>query len=234
MMAERAHILLVEDDPSMGFLLEEFLLMAGYDVTLCKDGQEGLRAFRAGKFDLCLLDVMLPMIDGFCLGEQIRKYRKDLPIIFLTARTRKEDKLRGFRLGADDYIVKPFDEDVLLCRIQAILRRVSDAEPEPVDIEIFTIGDAQFNYATQSLQVKGKSRRITERESEVLRLLCLNKNNILRRQDALERIWGTDDYFLGRSFDVFIAKLRKYLKDEPNVRIENVFGVGFMLVEEEG
>jgi len=231
-MNHKKKIFLVEDDANLAYLLEAFLLSENYDVTLCSDGAQALKEYREASYDLCLLDVMLPKLDGFCLAEQIRKLTPQIPLIFLTARSLKEDRLKGFGLGADDYVLKPFDEEELLCRIQAILRRTNGAEPEEV-LEICLIGSSRFDYARQTLQVGDKCRRITSRENEVLRLLYQNKNQILRREDALKAIYGKNDYFLGRSFDVFITKIRKYLKDEPRVRIENVFGVGFMLVEEE-
>lgn len=231
-MKHKKKIFLVEDDANLAYLLEAFLLSENYDVTLCTDGAQALRAFREQSYDLCLLDVMLPHLDGFCLAEQIRKLSPKIPLIFLTARSLKEDRLKGFSLGADDYILKPFDEEELICRIEAILRRTQEEEEEEV-IDICLLGTARFDYARQTLQVGDKCRRITSRENEVLRLLYQNKNQILRREDALKAIYGKNDYFLGRSFDVFITKIRKYLKDEPRVRIDNVFGVGFMLVEDE-
>jgi DNA-binding response OmpR family regulator len=232
-MIHKKHIFLVEDDTNLAYLLEAFLLSEGFAVTLCPDGAQALKAFREDTYDLCLLDVMLPQLDGFCLAEQIRKLAPEIPLIFLTARSLKADRLKGFSLGADDYVLKPFDEEELLCRIQAILRRSNGVEEEEV-IDICFIGSSKFDYTRQTLQVGEKCRRITSRENEVLRLLYQNKNRILRREDALTAIYGKNDYFLGRSFDVFITKIRKYLKDEPRVRIDNVFGVGFMLVEEEG
>jgi DNA-binding response OmpR family regulator len=231
-MKHKKNIFLVEDDANLAYLLEAFLLSEGFDVTLCTDGAQALRAFREATYDLCLLDVMLPQLDGFCLAEQIRKLSPEIPLIFLTARSLKEDRLKGFNLGADDYVLKPFDEDELLCRIRAILRRSQESKPEEV-VDICYLGSSRFDYARQTLHVGDKSRRITSRENEVLRLLYQHKNKILRREDALKAIYGKNDYFLGRSFDVFITKIRKYLKDEPRVRIDNVFGVGFMLVEEE-
>lgn len=231
-MKQKKKIFLVEDDANLAYLLEAFLLSENYDVSLATDGAQALQAFRECSFDLCLLDVMLPKLDGFCLAEQIRKLSPQIPIIFLTARSLKEDKLRGFSVGADDYVLKPFDEDELLCRIEAILRR-TETEEEEESLDICLLGSARFDYTRQTLQVGDTCRRITARENEVLRLLYQHKNQILKREDALKAIYGKNDYFLGRSFDVFITKIRKYLKDEPRVRIENVFGVGFMLVEEE-
>lgn len=226
---DKSRILLVEDDINLGFLLTDYLEIKGFDVKLCKDGEAGLKAFNQGGFDLCVLDWMLPLKDGYTLATQIRAQDKKVPIIFLTARSMKEDKLKGFNAGADDYITKPFEEDELLARINAILRRTKDdAEAAPVQ-EKFAIGKFTFEYPTQSLIMGKQAKRMTEKESEVLRLLCMNKNKILRREDALVGVWGQNDYFLGRSLDVFITKLRKYLKDDPSVSIENIHGVGFML-----
>lgn len=226
---EKPRILLVEDDLNLGILVTDYLEMQGFDVKLCKDGETGLKAFAQGGFALCILDVMMPVKDGFTLATQIRARDKKVPIIFVTARSLKEDKLRGFDIGADDYITKPFEEDELLARVNAVLRRTREekkAEPKP---DLFAVGKFQFNYATQSLILDGKEKRMTEKESEVLRQLCMHKNKILKREDALVSVWGQNDYFLGRSLDVFITKLRKYLKDDPAVSIENVHGVGFML-----
>lgn len=226
---EKARILLVEDDLNLGILVTDFLEMQGYDVKLCKDGDTGFKAFAQGGFDLCILDVMMPVKDGFTLATQIRSRDKKVPIIFVTARSMKDDKLKGFNIGADDYITKPFEEDELLARVNAVLRRTKEEKPEEPKPEQFTIGKYQFDYGTQSLALNGSEKRMTEKESEVLRQLCLHKNKILKREDALVSVWGQNDYFLGRSLDVFITKLRKYLKDDPAVSIENVHGVGFML-----
>jgi DNA-binding response OmpR family regulator len=226
---ERSRILLVEDDLNLGILVTDFLEMQGFDVKLCKDGEAGLKAFNQGGFDLCILDVMMPVKDGFTLAKQIRTQNSKVPIIFVTARSLKEDKLKGFDIGADDYIAKPFEEDELLARINAVLRRTKEDKKEEPGPEQFTVGMYRFDYSTQSLIFNGKEKRMTEKESEVLRQLCLHKNRILKREDALVSVWGQNDYFLGRSLDVFITKLRKYLKDDPGVSIENVHGVGFML-----
>jgi len=225
-------IFVAEDDPNLGFLLESLLEEAGYQVQLCRDGAEALQQYRHGAFDLCLLDVMLPQFDGFCLAEQIRKQSDQIPIIFLTARSLKADRLKGFHLGADDYIVKPFDEDELLCRVQAVLKRTGTVPQQVLHAQCY-IGSTRFDYERQMLHMGNTCKRMTPRENEVLRLLYLHKNRILRREDALMAIYGKNDYFLGRSFDVFITKIRKYLKHDPRVRIDNIFGVGFMLVEEE-
>lgn len=223
-------ILLVEDDTSLGFLLMEFLEGEGFDVKLCRDGVSGLQNFRRSTYDLCILDVMMPKIDGFTLAEKIRATDKEIPFLFLTAKSLKADRMRGFSLGAEDYVTKPFDEEELLCRIQVILRRAdkSNFQKEAIPT-LFQIGDFHFDYNRQELGNQSQIWRITEKENEVLRLLCLHKNRILRRDDAVEQIYGKRDYFLGRSFDVFISRLRKLLKTDPKVSIDNVFKVGFIL-----
>ncbi len=222
-------ILIVEDDLNLGFLLMEFLQSEGFEVKLCRDGESGLSSFKKEHFHLCVLDVMLPEMDGFQLASQLRLERKDIPFLFLTARSMKEDKLRGFTLGAEDFITKPFDEEVLLCRIKVILRHLENEPPAESIPTHFSIGDYSFDYTRQELCYKGKMRRITEKENEVLRLLCLNQNQILKREEAVEKIYGKRDYFLGRSFDVFISRIRKLLSDDPRISIENVFKVGFIL-----
>ncbi len=222
-------ILIVEDDLNLGFLLMELLESEGYEVKLCRDAESGLSNFKKDPFDLCVLDVMLPEMDGFQLAHQIRLERQEIPFLFLTARSMKEDKLRGFTLGAEDFITKPFDEEVLLCKLRVILRRfVEDSPLECVPTE-FSIGDYTFDYRRRELSYKGHPQRITEKESEVLRLLCLSQNQILKRDEAVEKIYGKRDYFLGRSFDVFISRIRKLLSNDPSISIENVFKVGFIL-----
>jgi len=231
---ENKKILLVEDDLNLGFLLLEFLETAGYTVKLARDGKDGLHYFQNAKFDLLILDVMMPEMDGFALARTVREEDPEVPLVFLTARSLKADKLAGFDLNADDYICKPFDEEELLCRIKAILRRSSTPSTATTLPTLFSIGSYKFDYDRQELSLNDKVVRITEKENEVLRLLCLHKNKILRRDDAVEKIYGKKDYFLGRSFDVFISKIRKMLKDDPNVFIENVFRVGFILNVKEG
>ncbi|MEM9824260.1 MAG: response regulator transcription factor [Bacteroidota bacterium] len=222
-------ILIVEDDLHLGFLLMELLESEGFSVKLCRDGETGLQSFKKEQYDCCLLDVMLPETDGFQLAYRIRQENAAIPFLFLTAITLKEDKLRGFTLGAEDYITKPFDEDELLCRIRVILRRYASEDQEKVLPTHFHLGHYVFDYCRQELSYQGVPRRITEKENEVLRLLCLHQNQILKREEAVEKIYGKKDYFLGRSFDVFISRLRKMLKDDPRISIENVFKVGFIL-----
>jgi DNA-binding response OmpR family regulator len=227
-------ILLVEDDKNLGFVITDFLGISGYKVQHAEDGVSGLETFRNGKFDLCILDIMMPFKDGFTLAEEIRLIDKNVPIIFLTAKTMKEDKIRGFKLGADDYITKPFSTEELSLRIEAIIRRTRQSLIATDQGIIFQIGKYTFNYSNQVLIGFGQERRLTKKEAEVLRLLCINKNKILRREIALKMIWGEDDYFMGRSMDVYITKLRKFLENDPSVNITNIHRTGFMLETKEG
>ncbi|MFK7773370.1 MAG: response regulator transcription factor [Saprospiraceae bacterium] len=223
------NILIVEDDVNLGMLLSEFLESQNFKVKLCRNGASGLTSFKKHNFDICILDVMMPEMDGFNLASQIQKEKKDIPFLFLTARSMREDKLKGYAVGAEDFITKPFDEEELLCRLKVILRRHQKEESTEVLPTQFELGDYFFDYQRQELSYKNVSRRITEKENEVLRLLCLNQNRILKREEAVEQIYGKRDYFLGRSFDVFISRIRKLLKNDPKISIENVFKVGFIL-----
>ena len=227
-MLKQKNILVVEDDLSLGFLLMESLEAAGYQAKLSRDGRSAWQHYLKNDFDLCILDVMMPELDGFGLARKIKAHSKDTPFLFLTAKSMKEDKLKGFQLGAEDYVTKPFEEEELLCRIQVILRRHQTVETSQATQNQFEIGDYFFDYCRQELSYKGLPKRLTEKENEVLRLLCLHQNQILRRDDAVEKIYGQRDYFLGRSFDVFISRLRKLLKQDPRLKIENVFKVGFI------
>lgn len=227
-MKENKNILIVEDDLSLGFLLMEYLESEGYPVKWCRDGDTGLIAFKRQRFGLCILDIMMPHTDGFSLAHSLKKENADTPFLFLTARTMKSDKLRGYALGAEDYITKPFDEEELLCKIKVILRRTAGLPQKEAPTQ-FSIGRYFFDYNLHELRLESKCRRLTEKENEVLRLLCLHKNQILRREEAVEKIYGQYDYFYGRSFDVFISRLRKFLSQDPDVVIENVFKVGFIL-----
>lgn len=223
-------ILLVEDDVSMGFLLTTILENEGYSVRLCNNGEEGLREYMPGQFDLCILDVMMPGMDGFLLAKRLREIDSNARFLFLTARSLKEDLLHGFALGAEDYIRKPFDKEELICRLHVMLRRKETSlEESPYREQKFTIGDYIFDYSRQELIWNNERWRITEKENEVLRLLCLHQDQILRRDDAVASIYGKHDYFLGRSFDVFISRIRKLLQKDPRISIENVFKVGFIL-----
>jgi DNA-binding response OmpR family regulator len=228
MLKEKLNILLAEDDLNLGILLVDYLEAEGLNVKLCKDGELALKAFQNTQFDLCLLDVMMPKMDGFSLAKEIRSANKNIPIIFITARSLKEDKLNGYDLGADDYITKPFDEEELLWKIKAVIRRIPKSKTEN-NIETIAIGKYIFDYNNQSLTIAGKPKRITERESDILKYLSENRNHIIKREDLLKDLWGENDYFLGRSLDVFITKIRKYLKEDQDISIENVFGVGFIL-----
>ena len=221
-------ILLVEDDPSLGFVVKDNLSLKGYDVTLCKDGEEGEQRFFKDAFQLCILDVMLPKKDGFALARSIRKENADVPILFLTAKAMTEDKLDGFSTGADDYITKPFSLEELYCRIEVFLKR-SNGTFKNGNIDSFTIGNYKFDAANFTLKHKEEERVLTSRETEILKQLYLHRDRVLKREEILLAVWGNDDYFLGRSLDVFISKIRKYLKEDPNVQITNFHGVGFKL-----
>jgi len=228
MKNQNIKILLVEDDENLGFILKDYLELIGYDVDLQKNGNAGYTSFLTKKFDLCILDIMLPFKDGFTLAEDIRKKDEAIPIIFLTAKTLKEDKIRGFKIGADDYITKPFSTEELSLRIEAIFKRIRTSAITPEN-ENFTIGIYDFDYYNQILKSSKSEKNLTKREADVLRLLCINKNQLLKREIALKQIWGSDDYFMGRSMDVYIAKLRKYLADDESINIINVHGSGFKL-----
>ncbi len=219
-------VLLVEDDTSLGFLMTEFLTAKGFDTTLCQDGLSAWKAFNAQVFHFAILDVMLPQMDGFSLAKKIKAKKSDIPIIFVTARSMKEDKIKGFNLGVDDYITKPFDEDELYCRIQAILNR-TESKPDTKD-QTIQIGRYTFEYHNQSLCINGMCRRLTTLENEVIHLFIQNTGRIVKREEILTKIWGRNDYFSGRSLDVYISKLRKYLQDDPAIVIENISKVGFL------
>ncbi|WP_316792920.1 response regulator transcription factor [Pedobacter frigoris] len=226
-------ILLVEDDPNLGLLLQDYLQIKGkFEVVLCVDGDEGLKAFTKKDFDLCILDVMMPKKDGFTLGKEIRKINQDVPIIFATAKAMMEDKASAYDLGGDDYITKPFRIEELLLRINALLKRVAVKEPSDVSAAqtLFQIGDYSFDYTTQLIHYKGQQQKLSTKEAELLQLLCLKKNSVLTREEALLSIWHDDNYFNGRSMDVFLSKLRKYLREDPKVEILNVHGKGYKLL----
>lgn len=231
MKQNKTKILLAEDDMNLGFLLQDYLEMEDFDVQLCRDGEEAWKAYQNSLYDLCILDVMMPKKDGFTLARDIRSNNEKMPILFLTAKSLKEDKVEGFQIGGDDYITKPFNEEELVLRIKAILKRLPFQKEELNPEMVYKIGQYTFDYAKQELIFKNEARRMTSKESEILKLLLNKKDNILRREDALIAIWGENDYFHGRSFDVFITKLRKYLKEDSNIKIENIHGVGFMLTD---
>lgn len=227
----KAHILYVEDDESLSFVTRDNLELQGYRITYCPDGQTAMDIIRqrAG-FDLCILDVMLPEVDGFTLAQEIRKFDTQVPILFLTARSLKEDRLHGLRLGADDYITKPFSIEELILKIEIFLRRSRIAQPEPPSH--FRLGHYEFDYQNLQLNHGDKKRRLTQKEADLLKFFIDNRNQVVKRSHILKQIWGEDDYFLGRSLDVFISRLRKYLQQDEQLKIENIHGVGFRLVEE--
>jgi len=226
---EPKKILLVEDDPNFGSIMKSYLEMNDYLVTLKVDGKQGLSAFKAHPFDICILDVMMPEMDGFALAREIRKANSRIPFIFLTAKSLKSDMLEGFKAGADDYITKPFDSEVLLYKIAAILKRKSVNDPDPEKNE-FIIGKFAFHYILRTLILNGETQPMSPKEASLLRMLCTARDGVLLRKEALETIWGADNYFNGRSMDVFIAKLRKYLKADQGIEIVNIHGNGFRLI----
>jgi DNA-binding response OmpR family regulator len=230
MSAKKMNILLTEDDPNLGMLLRDYLEAKGYRVSLAVNGKKGYELFNQGNFDMCILDVMMPVKDGFTMAEEIRQTDKNIPIIFLTAKTMKEDKQRGFETGADDYITKPFSMDELLMRMNAILRRTQVDVNRPQKQEPIKVGEFMFDFDTQVLSRNGEKRKLTTKENDLLQLLCANRYDILDRNYTLNRIWGDDNYFNSRSMDVYIAKLRKYLSDDPEIELVNVHGKGFKLL----
>jgi len=232
METAKPKILLCEDDTNLGMVLKNYLELNDYDVTLERDGRLGLAAFQREKFDICLLDVMMPNMDGFTLGEEIRDVNPDVPLFFLSAKTMKDDIIQGYKLGADDYITKPFDSEVLLHKIKAILKRNEEMHKEEVNAE-FDLGKYHFNPRLRELTINGKVQVLSPKENELLKMLSEYKNDLLSREVALKKIWGSDTYFNGRSMDVYIAKLRKYLKEDNTIEIVNIHGNGFRLVVSE-
>lgn len=230
-MGEKLKILLCEDDENLGMLLREYLQAKEYNAELCTDGEAGYRAFLKNKFDICVLDVMMPKKDGFALAQEIRQANADIPIIFLTAKVLKEDILKGFKLGADDYITKPFSMEELVFRIEAILRRVRGKKNK--ERTIYNIGRFTFDTQKQLLTIDQKQTKLTTKENELLALLCSHANEILQRDFALKTIWIDDNYFNARSMDVYITKLRKHLKDDDQVEIINIHGKGYKLITPE-
>jgi DNA-binding response OmpR family regulator len=220
-----AYILYVEDDASLAFVTRDNLELQGYSVHHCLDGKSALSVAQREKFDLCILDVMLPEMDGFTLAQEIRKFDTEIPIIFLTAKSLKEDKIKGLKLGGDDYITKPFSIEELILKIEIFLRRRNVSAPLPV--AKYRFGNFEFDYPNLELISNGFKETLTQREADLLKYLLERPNQVIKRSDILETLWGEDDYFLGRSLDVFISRLRKYLKLDEDVKIENVHGVGF-------
>jgi DNA-binding response OmpR family regulator len=226
-MHKNYHIFLLEDDLSFGAVLKSYLELNDYLVTWVDDGKHAFDKFRNGKYHICILDVMLPNVDGFTVGHQIRSIDKDIPMVFLTAKSLKEDILKGYNLGADDYITKPFDTEVLLCKISAIIKRqTTDTANEDV---IFTVGSYIFDAKLRQIQRGDSTQKLSPKEADLLKLLCQHQNQLLPRETALRKIWGDDGYFTARSMDVFVTKLRKFLSDDPNIEIRNIHGSGFWL-----
>jgi DNA-binding response OmpR family regulator len=229
MDSTKPKILLCEDDTNLGMVLKNYLELHDYDVVLERDGRLGLAAFQREKFDICLLDVMMPNMDGFTVAEEIREVDPDMPLFFISAKTMKEDIIQGYKLGADDYITKPFDSDVLLHKIKAILKRNEELHREEANAE-FDLGKYHFNPRLRQLTADKTTQTLSPKENELLKMLCEYKNDLLPRDAALKKIWGSDTYFNGRSMDVYIAKLRKYLKEDNTIEIVNIHGNGFRLV----
>ena len=232
MKTNNRRILLVEDDPNFGSILKEYLMINGYEVNLAKNGIEGFEKFKKEDYDLCLLDVMMPYKDGFTLAKEIREKNEAVPLIFLTAKSLKEDVLKGFKIGADDYLTKPFDSEVLLAKVKAILNRAVASNKDVDEEEYqFTIGTFAFNSKLRFLTHQDKEQiKLSPKENQLLRLLALHINDLMPRELALNKIWRDDNYFTSRSMDVYIAKLRKYLSKDPKVKILNIHGEGFRLV----
>jgi DNA-binding response OmpR family regulator len=224
----KAKLLYVEDDTTLSFVTRDNLVLHGYDIDFCEDGEEAFRLFGKSNYDLCILDVMLPKMDGFELAAKIRKQNTDIPIIFLTAKSTKEDKIYGLRLGGDDYITKPFSIEELALKIEIFLKRSGQRQMQPSGK--YSIGKYVFDAINQRLTLEGKTRELTLREADLLRIFCDNNDSILKRDDVLMKVWGDDHYFASRSLDVFVSRLRKYLKDDPCVKIENIHNVGYRLI----
>lgn len=231
-MTNKPNLLVVEDDPNLGDILKEYLEMKGYQPTLCRDGEEGWAKFKKGKFDLCLLDIMMPKKDGFTLAKEIKKVQEDLPILFLTAKNQKDDVIEGLKIGADDYLTKPFSMEELLLRITAILKRTHKSQ-EVQQLKVYAFGGFQLHYDKQLLHGPKGEHKLTSKENELLRLLASEINKLVSRSQALKQIWGDDSYFNARSMDVYLSKIRKILKDDPTVQIITVHGEGFKLIVEE-
>jgi two-component system, OmpR family, response regulator len=230
-MAKQKSILLAEDDDNLGQLLQTFLKAKGYQVELARNGKHAYEKYTDGHFDFCIFDVMMPEMDGFTLAKEVRLIDPKIPILFLTAKAMKEDKLEGFESGADDYMTKPFTMEELLARIEAILRRTAPSDNE--ESEMQQIGNIQYEPVSRILHLKEENKKLTTKEGQLLHLLCKNRNEVLDRQAALRAIWGDDNYFNGRSMDVYIAKLRKLLKEDERIEILNIHGKGFKLIVHE-
>lgn len=227
---KKVKVLLAEDDKNLGTILKAYLEAKGYYTRLTVNGQEAYDAFKSEEYDFCIIDIMMPVKDGFALARDIRKENKEVPLLFLTAKAMEEDKIKGFELGADDYITKPFSMEELLVRMKAILRRVKEDKSIKSDTHIYKIGQFTFDYHRQVLAIDETEQKLTSKESELLKLLCENMNNVLDRSEALKKIWHDDSYFNARSMDVYVTKLRKYLREDTEVELMNVHGIGFKLI----
>lgn len=227
---KKVKILYVEDDESLSFVTMDNLIKRGYDVTLCKDGLAAVQEFQQKKFDICILDVMLPKIDGFAVAQKIRDKDTQIPILFLTAKSMMEDKMHGFKLGADDYITKPFSMEELLYKLEIFIRRSRVYVDNTEVVSTFNIRSYEFDFKELKLKSKNQVYELTLREAELLRMFCLNKNQVIKRDDILKQIWGEDDYYIGRSLDVFVSRLRKYFQEDEAIQIENIRSVGFKFI----
>ncbi len=228
-MKEKPRILYVEDDETLSFVTKDNLELNGYEVEHCLDGETAVSSFNKNQYDLCILDVMLPKMDGFEVAQKIRSTDPNIPILFLTAKSLKEDKIHGLKIGADDYITKPFSIEELILKIEVFLKRKFVSVPVN---DIHKLGKYTFDYRNLVLSIGESSRNLTQKEADLLKMLLDHKNNVLKRGLILEKLWGEDDYFLGRSMDVFISRLRKYLSDDPTIKLDNIHGVGFKLMVE--
>ena len=227
-MSDRKKVFMVEDDQNFGTVMKSYLEINGFEVTWIKDGNNALKTFVSGHFDICILDVMLPNVDGFTIGREIKAKEEEIPLIFLTAKTLKEDILQGFGIGADDYVTKPFDSEILIAKINAILNRSTSKEEESAPI-LFQLGKIEFNFELRTLTSPDHVHQLSPKEAELLKMLCLDLNKVMPREKALKNIWGENSYFTTRSMDVYITKLRKYLREEPKIEIVNIHGSGYLL-----
>lgn len=223
----KAHLLYVEDDESLSFVTRDNLELQGYKITYCENGKDAMTVIKQNTFDLCILDVMLPDVDGFTIAEEIRRFDTQVPILFLTAKSMKEDRIKGLKLGADDYITKPFSIEELILKIEIFLRRSKVSTPSVPTY--LTVGNYLLDHKNLSLKFGDQSKNLTQKEADLLKMFIENKNEVIKRSNILETLWGEDDYFLGRSLDVFISRLRKYLSQDPRIKIENIHSVGFKM-----
>lgn len=229
MKEEKPKILYVEDDIDLSFVTSDNLELKGYEIKHCNDGQEGWEAFENGDFDLCILDVMLPKLDGFTLAKKIREINEDIPIIFLSAKSLKEDRIEGLVVGGDDYITKPFSIQELALKVEVFLKRNKISSGKNSTKTFFQIGGFSLNSHSLELIFKDSTKRLTSREAELLKYLCINQDKVVKKEDILQDVWNSDSYFNSRSLDVFISRLRKYLREDPSIQINNIHGIGFIL-----